>query len=198
MRPDGLRSQISARQQPPKATSRSVLIGVTAGVAALVVIGGGAFFFLRPRNAPASGRVPPRGWVKQGDLKKIMKPGNYGNCVFSSKEIAATDDDSAVQTTFASGDPIFSRCFFPKRVGQNKQGEIWQELWIDGVKRAQVMYDAMPTDEESIPIALSQQQAQRLQDLSGGKHTLDVWIYRQAEDADAPTPLAAGELIVRK
>ena len=40
--------------------------------------------------------------------------------------------------------------------------------------------------------------APRIAELSSGKHILDVWIYRQPDDADNPVALAAGELVVRK
>jgi serine/threonine protein kinase len=173
--------------------------GIIFGVlAAVVVLGAAAFYLLRPGN-DQNGRVPPHGWVKQGDsMKKIHRQGGYGNCVFSSKEIDANPEgDAALSTVFSASEPVFGRCFFAKKVGNNKQGEIWQELWVDGVKRAQIIYEPLPGDEESIPLSFSQQQAQRLADLAAGKHTLDVWIYRQSANADA-APLAAGELIVRK
>jgi serine/threonine protein kinase len=194
-----VRAQTMPPQAPPKKKSGA---GAGAGIifgclAAVVVLGAAAIFFLRPGN-DQNGRVPLHGWVKQGDtMKKIHRQGGYGNCVFSSKEIDLKDEDAALSTVFSASEPVFGRCFFAKKVGNNKQGEIWQELWVDGVKRAQIIYEPMPGDEESIPLALSQQQAQRLADLSAGKHTLDVWIYRQSANADA-APLAAGELIVRK
>jgi hypothetical protein len=76
---------------------------------------------------------------------------------------------------------------------------VWQELWIDGVKRAQVIYDpSLPNDEDQIALEVSRRHASRLTELSSGKHTLDIWIYRQPEDAETPEPLAAGELVVRK
>jgi serine/threonine protein kinase len=171
--------------------------GIAAGVvAAVVVLGALAAFLLRSGN-DQNGRVPAHGWVKQGDLKKIQRQGGYGNCVFASKEIDPKEDDGSVRNVFSASEPVFGRCFFAKKVGNNKQGEIWQELWVDGVKRAQIIYEPIPSDDDSIPLSLSQQQAQRLAELSSGKHTLDVWIYRQQGDGDA-APLAAGELIVRK
>ena len=45
-----------------------------------------------------------------------------------SRAIGSTSDS-------ASFPPIFSRCFFARPVGHNKSGEIWQELWVDGVKK---------------------------------------------------------------
>ena len=53
-------------------------------------------------------------------------------------------------------------------------------------------------DEDQLALEVSRRHGSRLAELSSGKHTLDIWIYRQAEDADAPEPLAAGELVVRK
>ena len=181
----------------PKKKSSAGLGIVIGVVAAIAVLGAAAAWFLRSGNEQ-NGRVPQHGWAKQGEsMKKIHRQGGYGNCVFSSREIDAKEEDAALSTVFSASEPVFGRCFFAKKIGSNKQGEIWQELWVDGVKRAQIIYAPIPGDEESIPLALSQQQAQRLAELPPGKHTLDVWIYRQSADADA-APLAAGELIVRK
>jgi Protein kinase domain len=193
------RAQTMPAPQPPVAKKKSGAgMGIVIGVgAAVVLLGAVAAWFLLAGN-DQNGRVPPHGWAKQGDsMKKIHRPGGYGNCVFSSKEIDLKDEDAALSTVFSASEPVFGRCFFAKKVGSNRQGEIWQELWVDGVKRAQIIYEPLPSDQESIPLAFSQQQAQRLAELPAGKHTLDVWIYRQSAGADA-APLAAGELIVRK
>jgi predicted Ser/Thr protein kinase len=195
--PEAARTPSRPPQQAVTARKSSAGMGIIAGcVSAVLVLGALAFFLLRAGNSQ-NGRVPVGGWVKQGELKKIQRQGGYGNCVFSGKEIDPREDDGSVRNVFAAGEPVFGRCFFPKKVGNNKQGEIWQELWVDGVKRAQIIYEHIPNEEDSVPVALSQQQAQRLADLSNGKHTLGLWIYRQTADADA-APLAAGELIVRK
>jgi hypothetical protein len=45
---------------------------------------------------------------------------------------------------------------------------------------------------------VSRRHGTRLSELTSGKHTLDIWIYRQAEESEVPEPLAAGELVVRK
>ena len=85
------------------------------------------------------------------------------------------------------------------QVGPNRAGEIWQELWVDGVKRAQVIYDPpLPNDEDQLGLEVSKQHGTRFAELSPGKHTVDLWIYRQGEDADNPEALAAGEFIMRK
>ena len=99
-----------------------------------------------------------------------------------------------------SGDEgLWGRCYFAHQVGPNKPGEVWQELWVDGQKRAQIIYDsALRNDEDQLALDVSNQHASRLAELSAGKHTLDIWIYRQGEEAETPEPLAAGELTVRK
>ena len=109
------------------------------------------------------------------------------------------DDPSALRAVFSATDPIHGRCYFPQPVGENRTGQIWEELWIDGRKRAHVIFDpALPAEEDQLALELSGRHAARLRELSIGKHTLDVWIYRQARDADNAVPLAAGELVVRK
>jgi hypothetical protein len=109
------------------------------------------------------------------------------------------DDPRAVRADFAAGEPIFGRCFFPRPIGENKTGQVWEELWIDGRKRAHVIFDPpLPQDDDQLALQLSGRHGARLRELSSGKHTVEVWIYRQAGDADNPLPLAAGELVVRK
>lgn len=131
---------------------------------------------------------------------KIETRGNYGNCVFSTTDIGRQGENALPPgSVFAAGDPLFARCWFVKPVGRNKAGEIWEELWIDGVKRAQILYDpALPEQQDQISLEVSSRHGARLSALSGGKHTLDVWIYRQPDGAQNPEPLAAGELVVRK
>jgi len=104
-----------------------------------------------------------------------------------------------VRNTFSYTEPIYGRCYFAHQIGPNKPGEVWQELWVDGAKRAQIIYDpALPNDEDQLALEVSRRHGTRIGELSNGKHTLDIWIYRQADDAENPEPLAAGELIVRK
>src|SRR6267378_3178731 len=106
---------------------------------------------------------------------------------------------AAVRADFSAADPIHGRCYFPRAVGENRTGQIWEELWIDGRKRAHLIFDPpLPPDDDQLALQLSGRHAARLRELSSGKHTLDVWIYRQAGDGDTPVPLAAGELVVRK
>ena len=45
-----------------------------------------------------------------------------------------------------------------------------------------------------IAIGVSKRHQQRFAELSNGTHTIDIGIYRQAEDALNPQTLAAGEL----
>ena len=187
----------------PKASSR-MWIGIVAGaVAGLAVLGGVAFFVLR---GPAKGpwRVPAKGWMYPGapapPLKKVQSEGGYGNCVFATKELERGKEEAgSVRTIFSGTEGIYGRCYFAHQVGPNKPGEVWEELWVDGAKRSQVIYEnALSNDEDQVALDLSVRQKARLTELSAGKHTLDVWIYRQAEDSDNPEPLAAGELVVRK
>ncbi len=178
-----------------------ILVGVGAGLA---LVGGGTAFFLSRQAAKAPWRPPSKGWIYPGapapPLKKVQAQGNYGNCVFSTKPLEAGKEDSnAVRTSFSAQEEIHGRCYFAHQVGANKAGEVWQELYIDGRKVAQLIYDPpMPNDETQIGLPFSEQNQARLADLAAGKHTLDVWIYRQSEDAEAPEPLAAGEFTVRK
>lgn len=176
---------------------------VALGASALLLVLLAAL--LRSSFSPlAAFRVPRRGWVAAGPpappVKKVQRKGGYGNCVFSARQIdRGREDAAALRTTFSALDPIYGRCYFAGRIGANKSGEVWQELWIDGVKRAQVIYDpALPEDEDQLPLDLGRRHGARVAELSPGKHTLDVWIYRQPEDAENPQPLAAGELVVRR
>jgi hypothetical protein len=180
-------------------------LGVGAGAgAAVLVLGAVAFTLFRGPSSTGAWRVPSRGWVSPGPpappLKKVQSNGGYGNCVFSTKELERGKENAgALRNIFSVGEPIFGRCYFAHQIGPNKSGEVWQELWIDGVKRAQIIYDpALPNDEDQLALEVSKRQSSRLAELSSGKHTLDIWIYRQPEDAENPEPLAAGELVVRK
>jgi hypothetical protein len=184
--------------QLPKWLSSKLLVPVAAGGAALALILGLVIWLTARPAGPAKGRVPVEGWHDAGAPRRLHSAG-YGNCIFSGKELERGGADASLRNVFGVGEPIFGRCFFPHAVGPNKPNEIWQELWIDGVKRAQIIYDpALSPDEDQLGFDLSRRHASRLGELSSGKHTLDVWIYRQPDDADNPVPLAAGELVVRK
>ena len=99
----------------------------------------------------------------------------------------------------SAADPIHARCYFAQPVGNNRTGEIWEELWIDGRKRAHVIFDpALPPGDNQLTFPLSERHAARIRELSSGQHTVGVWIYRRGIGADNPVPLAAGELVVRK
>ena len=196
----------ASRPEPARASPRKQWIAIAAGSgAALALLVVAALVFGRGSAAPAGNfRVPVSGWASPGPsappLKKIQASGGYGNCVFSSKQLdRGKEDGNAIRASFSAGEPIYGRCYFARQIGPNKSGEVWQELWIDGVKRAQVIYDpALPNDEDQLGLEVSRRHGSRLGELSSGKHTLDIWIYRQAEDAENPEPLAAGELMVRK
>jgi predicted Ser/Thr protein kinase len=185
-----------AAGSPPSRLWPGVLVGVLAAVA---VLGGVALLSLRSTGGQR-GRVPDRGWLQRAGLRRIQGNGGYGNCVFSPRELRrGSEDPAAVQSVFAASEPIHGRCYFPRPVGENKTGQVWEELWIDGRKRAHIIFDpALSREEDQLALQLSDRHAARLRELSGGKHTLDVWIYRQSGDADTPVPLAAGELVVRK
>ncbi|HZR08362.1 MAG TPA: protein kinase, partial [Myxococcales bacterium] len=190
------------RQRPtgPAAHARGPWRAVAVGaLAAMAVLGAAGFFYLRS-TAASRGHVPVEGWLERSGLRRIQANGGYGNCVFSARELERGKEDvAALRSVFAAGDPILGRCYFPRAVGENKAGQIWEELWIDGVKRSHVIFDpALAPDDDQLALRLSSRHAARLRELSSGKHTLDVWIYRQAADADTPVPLAAGELVVRK
>ena len=185
--------------------NRLVVIGASAGLAVVVIVILAAVL-LRGGKSANSGtwRVPSRGWVAAGppapSLKMVQQTGGYGNCVFSSKALErGKEDEGTVRNTFSYTEPIYGRCYFAHQIGPNKPGEVWQELWVDGAKRAQIIYDpALPNDEDQLALEVSRRHGTRIGELSTGKHTLDIWIYRQADDAENPEPLAAGELVVRK
>jgi hypothetical protein len=200
------RPQAEQRQAPapvPKPSRSWVGIAVGA-LAGLALVGGGTAFFLSKQAAKAPWKPPTKGWIYPGapapPLKKVQAQGNYGNCVFSTKPLEAGKEDSnSVRTSFSAQEAIHGRCYFAHQVGANKAGEVWQELYIDGRKVAQLIYDPpLPNDETQIGVPFSEQNQARLAELPTGKHTLDVWIYRQSEDAESPEPLAAGEFTVRK
>ena len=195
------------RDRPVRAPSRPTprrasrpWAGLIAGVmAALALLAGGAFLFVR-QQAASGNRVPREGWVSRGGLRKIQSKGGYGNCVFSSQGLPADGEDrTPVAAAFSAADPIHGRCFFARPVGENTTGQVWEELWVDGRKRAHVIFDpALPADQDQLELEVSARHAARLRDLPAGNHTLDLWIYRQAPGGDRPVPLAAGELVVRK
>jgi serine/threonine-protein kinase len=201
-RPDGRKTPAGAAARPKRPQWVAIAAGAGGALLALIVIA----ILLSRGGGSASGpfRVPGKGWSSPGPnapaLKQIQAHGGYGNCVFSSRQLErGKEDPGAVRTLFSASEPIHGRCYFARQIGPNKPGEVWQELWIDGVKRAQVIYDpALANDEDQLALEVSRRHGSRLAELSSGKHTLDIWIYRQAEDADAPEPLAAGELVVRK
>src|SRR3954470_22687349 len=206
--PPGARSNgkpLATPSAPERASARGpgrrMWIGVAAGAAAavallvslgLALVGGGG-------GAP-TGRVPTAGWVPGAGLRKVQARGGYGNCVFSPAAVArGVEDASSLRAIFTGGEPIHGRCFFARSLGSGRRGELWQELWVDGVKRGQVSYDGvLPPGEDQLAISVSGPHAARIRELSAGKHTLDIWIYRQPDGTDHRIPLAAGELVVRK
>ena len=196
------------RQTGPTASPRWnrqwVLIGAGGGAALLVLAVLIALLWSGGDAPKGKFRVPSRGWVAapapSPGPKRIQQNGGYGNCVFSTRPIErGKEEEHALRTSFSQGDAIYGRCYFRRAIGPNKSGEVWQELWVDGVKRAQVIYDpALQPAEDQLGLEVSRRHGSRLSELSSGKHTLDIWIYRQAEDAENPEPLAAGELVVRR
>ena len=66
-------------------------------------------------------------------LKKVDNKG-IANIVFASSAIEKGKESSAqLKTSFTSGDKIFARCYFPKAVGNFKNGETCHiHLWVDG------------------------------------------------------------------
>ena len=187
----------------PKQGSRlwvGVGVGVGAGLLVLALL-----FFVLPRITGGRGvRVPAKGWIYPGapapQLKRIQTAGGYGNCVFSTKELLRGKEEAAtVRVAFSGHEAIFGRCYFKHQVGPNRAGEVWQELFVDGEKRAQIIYDPpLPNDEDQLSLATSQQHQMRLNELPAGKHTIDIWVYKQSEDAENPEPLAAGAFQLRK
>jgi serine/threonine-protein kinase len=187
----------------PRAASRMWLGVVAGGGAALIALAALAFFMTRGPTRGVS-RVPQKGWMSPGapapPLKRVQASGGYGNCVFAARDLErGKEEPGAVRTIFSADEPILGRCYFAHQIGANKAGEVWQELWVDGAKRAQIIYDpALPDDEDQLAMEISKRHASRLSELSAGKHTLEVWIYRQGKESDNPEPLAAGALVVRK
>ncbi len=189
--------------QPARRTGRGrrTWVGLAAGSgAAVILLALAAFAVVRGGQAIPAGQVPATGWVARQGLRKVQAQGGYGNCVFATREIEQGQEDGAsVTAIFSAGDSILGRCYFPRPLGPNRRGDVWQELWVDGRKRAQIIYDAaFPPETDQLAVQVSGGHAARIRELSGGKHTLDLWIYRQADDGQNPVPLAAGELVVRK
>ena len=200
-RPEVRRAPPPAVPQPVSKAWVFVLAGVVLGLGALV---GGFAYLKNGSNKMGLWRVPAKGWIYPGApapaLKRVQSSGGYGNCVFSTKELErGKEEQSSARTIFSGTEPIFGRCYFAHQVGPTKAGEVWQDLWVDGQKRAQMLYDpALPNDEDQIGLEVSRAHGSRLADLSAGKHTIDLWIYRQSDDSENPEPLAAGEITVRK
>jgi hypothetical protein len=200
------RSDVRKASGPSFFAKNRQMVYIAAGATAALIIGlVVALLLSRGGSAPTGKfRVPTKGWTSPGGsapaLKKIQSDGGYGNCVFSSKKIErGHEDEGAIRSAFSHSEPIFGRCYFAQQIGPNKSGEVWQELWIDGVKRAQIIYDpALANDEDQLELDVARRHGSRVSELPSGKHTLDIWIYRQAEDAENPEPLAAGELVVRR
>ena len=190
----------TALRPPAKVAPTRLWTGLVAGASAAVLVLAGLAVLFERNRAAGRGRVPEAGWMSRSGLRKVQGVGGYGNCVFFAREIErGAEDAAAVRADFSAADPIHGRCYFPRAVGENRTGQIWEELWIDGRKRAHLIFDPpLPPDDDQLALQLSGRHAARLRELSSGKHTLDVWIYRQAGDGDTPVPLAAGELVVRK
>ncbi len=195
------------RRSPPAAVGKpntKMIFGLIGGVLAGVLTLGGAWLVVGHLGNKSPWRVPAKGWIYPGPpappMKRVQSSGSYGNCVFSTEELEKGQENSnALRSIFGGSDSINGRCWFVHQVGPNRAGEIWQELWVDGVKRAQVIYDPpLPNDEDQLGLEVSKQHGTRFAELSPGKHTVDLWIYRQGEDADNPEALAAGEFIMRK
>jgi len=195
------------RQAPPPQIpqgSRS-WVGVALGAMGAVVIGGGVVAYLafsKPARQPW--RPPTKGWVYPGTpappLKKVQTVGNYGNCIFSTHALEAGKEDAAsLRTSFSTGEEMSARCYLAHQLGPNKAGEVYQELWIDGARRKQVIYDPpLANDADQVAVDVKQEYGALLGEIGSGKHVLDLWLFRQGEDADNPEPLAAGEFTVRR
>jgi predicted Ser/Thr protein kinase len=188
------------RTQPTAGAPGRLWTGVVAGAAAAVLVLAALAFFYERSRAAARGRVPQAGWLSRSGLRKVQSKGGYGNCIFFPRELErGAEGPGSVYAELAADEPIHGRCYFPRPAGENKTGQIWEELWVDGRKRAHVIFDPpLPPDDDQLALQVSGRHAARLRELSSGKHTVEVWIYRQAGDADNPVPLAAGELVVRK
>jgi len=165
-----------------------------------MVLGLLLFFVLRQDGSKSGGRVPQKGWTWPGPpapaLKRIQEAG-YGNCVFSTGPFGK-GEAPPTRAAFSAGEAVHARCFFARPLGPVRRGDVWQELWLDGQKRAQILYDKLQPALETLDVDLSRLPGARLADLSAGKHTLSIWIFRQPEGTENPETLAAGEITVRK
>jgi serine/threonine protein kinase len=201
-RPDVRRAPPPEVPRPSSKAWQGVALGVLAAVLLLGAVG--VFLWQRSASHPGAWRVPAKGWLYPGapapPLKRVQSAGGYGNCVFSTREVERGKEDAAtLRTIFTGEEPILSRCYFAHQVGPNKAGEVWEDLWIDGQKRAQLLFDpALPNDDDQIGLEIGKRHQQRFAELSPGKHTIDIWIYRQSDEAENPEPLAAGELTLRR
>jgi len=197
-----------SRRGPPPAVSKPsrAWVGVVLGALGAAAAGGALWFYFASAKgaAKAPWRVPTKNWVYPGapapQLKLVQSAGGYGNCVFSQNQLEeGKEDASTVRTNFSASEEMSARCYFAHQVGPSKAGEIYQELWVDGARRKQVIYDPpLGNTADLVVIDIKQEYGALLAELGSGKHTLDLWLYRQSEDADNPEPLAAGEFTVRK
>ena len=193
------KSRPEVRRPVPRPTSRmwiGVVVGAGAGLLVLALV---AMLLLR---SPPGGRMPAEGWASPGPSApqlKLVHQNHFGNCVFSPRELERGKEAQAgVSTRFEANEPIFGRCYLARSLGPNNPEELWHEVWIDGVKRAQIIYPGSFAPEEDQFTPDLGKLATRLADLSAGKHTVDIEIYRQAEGSQNPELLAIGELVVRK
>ncbi len=190
---------------PPQVPKRSrPWVGILLGALGAAAIGGGFFAWQAFSKPKAAWRAPTKGWVYPGTpappLKKVQTVGGYGNCIFSTHPLEAGQEDAAsLRTTFGIAEDMSARCYLAHQIGPNKAGEVYQEMWIDGARRKQVIYDPpLANDADQVAVDVKQEYGALLGELPSGKHIVDLWLYRQGEDAENPEQLAAGEFIVRK
>ena len=87
------------------------------------------------RHAPRVGPPPLRVVVKSAGKE-------WANCVFSTVELAEqapVGSPSALQ--FATDEPLWGRCFFPKALGANRPGDLYDIVTVDGRRAWEQAYE---------------------------------------------------------
>ena len=142
------------------------------------------------RSAPPEARSRTALAVTLGTLGALLVLGAGASWFLRRQVLPPAGPGTCALTNEGTG-----RCSLGKALGANRPGEIWQDVYVDGAKRGQVVYDRpLPEAQDELSVDLSA----RMKDLSPGKHTLAVRIYRQPAGSQSVEALAGGELVVQK
>jgi len=146
---------------------------------------------------PAEGAFRRRGGCRVPACAKFRRRGYGTACSSRARSSAARRTQRRCAPTF----PPLTRStplLLPRAVGENRTGQIWEELWIDGRKRAHLIFDPpLPPDDDQLALQLSGRHAARLRELSSGSTswTSGFTGKRRRRHSSA---IGGGELVVRK